>query len=270
MILRLLSYNIHKGVGGRDRRYRLARVTQVIEEQRPDFVCLQEVVRDARRARFDNQPQLLAEALGMPYWMFQLNVQYKRGGYGNQLLSRYPIRRQHQISLRLNTKKPRGAQMVIVETPQGGLHLVNFHLGLAEAERHWQLQHLIEHRLFREGLQLPTVMAGDVNDWRDTLHTAAVGHGLRQVTEPRLRFRSFPAWLPMGSLDKAFVCDKIEVKHARVVQNRLARVASDHLPLTVDFRIKQPVAETLDRTEGNRTEGNKHAEPGPPGTPRPT
>ena len=31
--MRLLSYNIHKGIGGRDRRYRLARVIEVIEEE---------------------------------------------------------------------------------------------------------------------------------------------------------------------------------------------------------------------------------------------
>src|SRR5208283_3843803 len=43
IFMRLLSYNIHKGIGGRDRRYRLDRVIQVIEDQNPDLICLQEV-----------------------------------------------------------------------------------------------------------------------------------------------------------------------------------------------------------------------------------
>ena len=48
--MRLLSYNIHKGIGGRDRRYRLARVIEVIEEENPDLLLLQEVSRDAPRS----------------------------------------------------------------------------------------------------------------------------------------------------------------------------------------------------------------------------
>ncbi len=43
--MRLLSYNIHKGIGGRDRRYRLERIVDVIESENPDFICLQEVDR---------------------------------------------------------------------------------------------------------------------------------------------------------------------------------------------------------------------------------
>ena len=41
--MRLLSYNIHKGIGGRDRRYCIDRVLEVIGHERPDLICLQEV-----------------------------------------------------------------------------------------------------------------------------------------------------------------------------------------------------------------------------------
>ena len=51
--MRILSYNIHKGIGGRDRRYRLERVLEVIAREEPDVVCLQEVDRHVRRSRFD-------------------------------------------------------------------------------------------------------------------------------------------------------------------------------------------------------------------------
>ena len=40
-------------------------------------------------------------------------------------------------------RKPRGAQLAVVETPEGPLHLVHWHLGLAERERHWQVRHLL-------------------------------------------------------------------------------------------------------------------------------
>ena len=48
--MRLLTYNIHKGVGS-DRRYRLERIIDVIQEQEPDLICLQEVDRNVQRSR---------------------------------------------------------------------------------------------------------------------------------------------------------------------------------------------------------------------------
>ena len=48
--MRLLTYNIHKGIGGRDRRYSLERIIDVIEAENPDLICLQEVDRHVRRS----------------------------------------------------------------------------------------------------------------------------------------------------------------------------------------------------------------------------
>lgn len=240
--MRVLSYNIHKGIGGRDRRYRLERIIHVIQSENPDIVCLQEVDRHVARTRHDDQPRLLHEFLEAQEHLFQLNVRLKEGGYGNLILSRFPLAKSHQVSLtwrnRVAAKKPRGAQMALVETPQGPLHLVNWHLGLAEFEREWQAGHLLEHRLFQESGHHPTLIIGDFNDWRNNLPAGSLGrHGFRHVTAPISRFRSFPAYLAMGSLDKAFCRGAIEVKHAYVVRSALARIASDHLPLVVDFEL---------------------------------
>ena len=135
--MRVFSYNIHKGIGGRDRRYRLERVIAVIEDHNPDLICLQEVARGSRRSRFDDQPRLLAVYFRAAACLYQTTVRYKYGGYGNLVLSRRPIGTNHQVSLRMHHKKSRGAQLAVVETPEGPLHLANWHLGLAEKERHW-------------------------------------------------------------------------------------------------------------------------------------
>ena len=119
--MRLLSYNIHKGVGGRDRRYRLERVMDVIEGENPDLICLQEVVRKAPHYRSDDQPRLLAERFLPEGWLYQLNVHYRQGGYGNLLLSRWPIVAQHQISLRLNSRKPRATSLPRWKRPRAAL-----------------------------------------------------------------------------------------------------------------------------------------------------
>ncbi|MGE3315491.1 MAG: endonuclease/exonuclease/phosphatase family protein [Planctomycetaceae bacterium] len=237
--MRVLTYNIHKGIGGRDRRYRIERVVEVIESENPDLICLQEVDRNVRRSRFHDQPALLASHFKAAERLFQMNVHLTKGGYGNLILSRWPFRSRHQVSLRQFTKKPRGAQVVVVETPEGILQLINCHLGLSERERHWQVAQLLEHQHFSRENGVPTLLIGDTNDWRNTLAANRLSEaGFVQVTAPVSRFRSFPAYMPVGSLDKAFVRGAIEVRHAKVVRTNLSRRASDHLPLVVDFHLQ--------------------------------
>jgi len=238
--MRLLSYNIHKGIGGRDRKYQIQRIIQVIEEENPDLICLQEVDREVRRSRNHDQPRLLAEYFNAKEKLFQLNVRLKNGGYGNLLLSRWALRSHHQISLRMNRKKHRGAQIAVVETPEGLLHLVNWHLGLTERERQWQVNHLFDHHLFRESEHLPAMIVGDFNDWRNTLANGTFSsRNFRQATAPISRFRSFPAYVAVGSLDKAFYRGNITLRHVRIVRSKLAKIASDHLPLVIDFHLDQ-------------------------------
>jgi endonuclease/exonuclease/phosphatase family metal-dependent hydrolase len=241
----LLSYNIHKGIGGSDRRYRLERVIGVIEGENPDLICLQEVTRNAPRTRHDDQPKLLAEYFHAEAFLYQMNVHYKVGGYGNLILSRWPFRSRHQVCLRHGQRKARGAQLVVVETPEGPLHLGNWHLGLAERERRWQVDHLLRHPLFREQAHLPTLLAGDCNDWRNHLGRGPFAdHTFQQVTSPPSHFRSFPAFLSVVALDKAFYRGDVVVRAARIVRTPLARRASDHLPLVVDFHLA-PLPEAL-------------------------
>ena len=233
--MRLLSWNIHKGIGGRDRRYSIQRVLDCIDHEQPDLVCLQEVDRLVKRSGFDDQPRLLANGLGL-HPVFQANVPVGEGTYGNLVLSRFPVGSRHRISLKRGLRKSRGAQLVLIDTPTGPLHLCNTHLGLDERERHWQMARLLGHRLFRSAEPLPTVIVGDFNDWRDTLAANVLAReGFRQVTSPAAAFRSFPAWLPVGGLDKAFIRGRVRVEQARIVRTSLARVASDHLPLVMDF-----------------------------------
>ena len=251
--MRLLSYNMHKGIGGRDRRYRLERILDVIETENPDLICLQEVDRHVARSKFDDQPRMLAEYFKSAGHLFQPNVHLRTGVYGNLLLSRWKLHSQHQISLRLNRKKPRGGQLAVVETPEGPLHLVNLHLGLNERERHWQIEHLLGHHLFQESAHLPTLIVGDTNDWRNTLAGGMLGP------------ERLPIWRRARSRDSAVSrrgcrsvrstnCSSagtVRVRHARFIRTRLARSASDHLPLVVDLHLGGEAG----RLEGDRLQG---------------
>lgn len=243
--MRLMTYNIHKGIGGHDRRYSLRRVIEVIEHENPDLLLLQEVTHLFHRCGGDDQTSLLCAQFLAVDSMYQQNVRLKTGGYGNLLISRWPIVERHSISLQLGKKKNRGAQIAVIDTPEGRLKLVNLHLGLAEKERHWQIGHLLGHHLFRGIVGLPELIAGDFNDWRNTLAARAfTPHGFAHVTGPPSKFRSFPAYFALGSLDKAFSRGDIRVKEARIVSSAAAKRASDHRPLVIDFHLASAAGET--------------------------
>lgn len=236
--MRLITYNIHKGIGGRDRLYRFERILDVIAHEKPDMLCLQEVDRNVKRSGFDDQPALLAKHLGFEYSAYQFNHRVASGGYGNLVLSRWPISKRHNISLRHNGRKNRRAQLLILETDKGPLRLVNWHLGLGEKERHWQVRKLLEHNSYRQYADIPTLLAGDTNDWRNTLHKGPFAeHELVQATAPPSRFRTFPAYMPVGALDKVFHCKRVRIDKTHIVRTALSKKASDHLPLVLDVKL---------------------------------
>ena len=117
---------------------------------------------------------------------------------------------------------------------------MHWHLGLAEHERHWQVRHLLEHPLFRESADLPTLIVGDFNDWRNTL-ARGPSPATASTSRPPLgsRFRSFPAYFPVVSLDKAFGRGPSRSGTPGSSHSKLARDASDHLPLVIDFHLDQ-------------------------------
>ena len=80
--------------------------------------------------------------------------------------------------------------------PRGPIHLVHWHLGLAERERHWQVRHLLDHALFRESAHLPTLIVGDFNDWLNTLaRNPFAHHGFTQVTNAAVAVSLVPGLL---------------------------------------------------------------------------
>ena len=170
--MRLLSYNIHKGIGGRDRRYRLERIIQVIEAENPDLICLQEVDRHVARTRHDDQPRKLSEALAATAHLYQLNVRFKGGRLRQPGSLALAVSQCSPDLAPAQAEKTAGCAARRDRVARGPLHLVHWHLGLAERERHWQVRHLLEHALFHESAHLPTLIVGDFNDWLNTLAEA--------------------------------------------------------------------------------------------------
>ena len=146
--LRIVTWNIHKGIGGIDRRYRPERIIEVLQKLGGDIVLLQEVDEGARRSRRDRQVDLLGDALGFEHRVFQANHRLREGQYGNAILSHLKIDHWENIDLTVPLKKQRGSLHARISVEAGSRHLrlwiFNVHLGLAEYERRRQLHRLLQ------------------------------------------------------------------------------------------------------------------------------
>ena len=109
MKIRILTYNIHKGIGGVDRLYRPERIIETLESYHADIVLLQEVDDGVPRSRQHRQVDLFGDALNMRHRAFQRNVKLTRGHYGNAILSRFPLDDVQNLDLTVPMKKRRRA-----------------------------------------------------------------------------------------------------------------------------------------------------------------
>ena len=244
--MRLLLWNIHKGIGGVDRRYAPERIATLIHHHRPDVVALQEVDQDVPRSRHHDQAEWLAEKLGFRHVAYGPNVTLKHGRYGNATLSHFPIAREENIDLTFPFKKKRGALLTDLDVPVQGhtltLHLVNIHLGLAGLERRWQIRTLLESEPLRHlDRRSRIVIAGDTNDWGGSLAGGRLGRSGFECASGRGRraVRTFPAVSPVGALDRVFLRGPVHSEHCARSRLALSAQASDHLPVIVDLVLER-------------------------------
>jgi len=244
--LRVLTYNIHKGIGGIDRRYDPLRVAHVIARYDPDMVMLQEVDQHARRSNADRQVDLLGDFLGFRHRTYFPNVKLRSGGeYGNAILSRFPMTETSNIDVTVPPKKKRSILHARYRVRIAGapgrhartLHAYNLHLGLSGIERKIQLRKFLESQPF-VGLhrRTPVVVVGDFNDVWGTLGRKLLAPaGFNGLHRP---IRTFPAWGPLRALDAIYVRGDIRATHIYRARLGLAKRASDHLPLIAELQIE--------------------------------
>jgi endonuclease/exonuclease/phosphatase family metal-dependent hydrolase len=243
MRLCAISYNIHKCIGGIDRRYDPARTAAVLAEHQPDVVLLQEVAQHGRRFPGDRQVQLLGDALGLRHRSYFVNVRFgpHRGEYGNAVLSRFPIVATENVDLTVAGRKARSVLHARLRVMLPGhhsrtMHVFNLHLGLSGPERREQLRRFLQCHPFA-GLdhRTPILVAGDFNDVWGRLGRMLVPSGFRSVQRA---VRTFPAIAPFRALDSLYVRGDLELVELQTSRQTLARSASDHLPLVAELRVR--------------------------------
>jgi endonuclease/exonuclease/phosphatase family metal-dependent hydrolase len=233
-----MSYNIHKCIGSIDRKYRPERIIETIRHYDPDILLLQEVDKGVPRSSYDHQVVLLADELGFNYQLFQANVTLKSGCYGNAILSRYPLSHHSNVDLTVRPKKNRRGLATQIKIKQNSsvrsVKFINVHLGLAAYERAIQVKRIVNDVYTTHNPHnLPIILGGDFNDiWQNLCRKVLYANNYTSVLG---KTKTFPSILPSRALDRIFYRGDLEIINSFAGHTKLARAASDHLPIIADF-----------------------------------
>ena len=167
-LLRVVSYNIHKGrsLAGRDS---MGALRLGLHGLRPDLLFLQEVQgRNDRYARLTAQHESLAAALRMDC-AYGCNAIRSKTDHGNALLSNHPILNFENQDISDHKLEQRGLLHGVIDVGGREVHCFVVHLGLFAGGRIRQIEVMAERikRMVPDGA--PMLIAGDFNDWKDRL-----------------------------------------------------------------------------------------------------
>jgi endonuclease/exonuclease/phosphatase family metal-dependent hydrolase len=249
-LLRVATYNIHKGVRGVGPRKRLEihNLGLGIEALDADLVFLQEVRsfhhREARRFQrtsfgWPDAPQaefLAPEGYEVAY---RTNAVTRNGEHGNALLSRWPLGEVGHHDVSDHRFEQRGLLHVTVRWRSATVHAVVAHLGLMHAGRVRQVERIAAFIAAEVPPGELLVVAGDFNDWGEKLDAPMTEMGLTRAstqTAGESTPRTFPSRVPVFSLDRiytrGFACRALTVPRGPA----WARM-SDHLPLLAELEL---------------------------------
>ena len=228
------SYNIH-GCVGKDRARDARRVAQVICELQSDIVGLQEVDSRAGGSVEAMQKDYLAQATGLKAIAGPAIQRHDRH-YGNLLLTNHTIQDVRRLDLSVRGQEPRGALDVDLEIRGVPTRAIVTHFGLGVSERRFQAMRLLD-MIDRYDDGRTTIVMGDFNEWFPLSRSLG---WLRRRFGATPAPRTYPAFLPLLSLDRIWVGPPgallaVETHHAGD-----ARICSDHLPLRAQISLGVP------------------------------
>ncbi len=238
-LLRVATYNIHKGVQGLGptRRLEIHNLGHAVEQLDADIVCLQEVRRMNRKeaAYFDRWPEVgQAEFLAPEGYesVYRTNAYTKDGEHGNALLTRWPVKGHNHLDISDHRFEQRGLLHVEVDVQGRVVHVIVVHFGLIPASRARQVAQLGRYIEREVPHDAALVVAGDFNDWGTRIQRTLHGIGMR--SSDTVRCPTYPSRLPVVQLDQIFARG-LKPLSLHVPRGRIWGRMSDHLPLIGEF-----------------------------------
>jgi endonuclease/exonuclease/phosphatase family metal-dependent hydrolase len=250
-VLRVATYNIHKGVRGVGPRKRLEihNLGIGIEALDADLVFLQEVrqfhQRDARqfaRTWFGWPEQGQAEFLAPEGYdvAYRTNAIVRGGEHGNALLSRWPIGDIGHHDVSDHRFEQRGLLHVPVHWNGVKINAIVAHFGLMHASRVRQVQRLAAFIAREVPDDDAVIVAGDFNDWGDKLDLPMTDCDLVRAVvpgDPPTRYNTFPSRLPLFSMDRIYTRG-FRCRSTSVPRGAAWARMSDHLPLVAELELE--------------------------------
>ncbi len=233
--LKIASYNIHLCIG-RDGEFSPHRIASVIDELDADVVALQEV---SLATPGFNMLEYLSSACAMTPIAGPTLVTAS-GEYGNAILTRLDHDDIHRWNISVARREPRGAIEIRVHQNGHTVRVIATHLGLRPSERRKQIRELL--KILEKDDRFPVVLLGDVNEW------FLWGRPLRWIHRHFKRtpaLATFPAGRPLFALDRIWVEPHRILQNMAVHTSDMARIASDHLPISATLDLGAPVQADL-------------------------
>ncbi len=233
--MRFMSYNI-RYCEGADKRVDVSRVAEVIKQEKPDFVGLNEVDRCARRSQNIDMPEELGRLTGL-HAMFAQAIPLQGGGYGNAVLSRE--RPLSVLRIPLPGREPR--VLLLCE-------FTNFWFGTA----HFALQgtnqlktvEIIRRVVKEKAAAKPVFITGDWNCTPDSAPIKSLREYMTILSNEKSRtFHGYRKHAPDSACCIDYIAvdqgaaARVKVKEAHVTSNI---VASDHNPVVVTIDLTKP------------------------------
>ncbi|MCL2304434.1 MAG: endonuclease/exonuclease/phosphatase family protein [Planctomycetaceae bacterium] len=223
--LRVLSYNIHIGIGN-DKNLDLERTAKTILTQKPDLVAIQEIDRLTERTQNVDQVAELERLTGM-HAVFGKTINIGSGEYGIAILSKYPIT-EHRITQlpRLDNQEDRGVLEATIQLDDKTtlLFACTHFCHINEERRIKQAEKINELLAQHDGL---VILAGDFNAKPGSKTIEILKAKWSDATDEKPTFSSDN---PRIKIDYIFYrpAEMVRVKETRVVEEP---VASDHSPV---------------------------------------
>ncbi|MFJ5488566.1 endonuclease/exonuclease/phosphatase family protein [Hansschlegelia beijingensis] len=235
--MRVASYNIHK-CRGTDGQVRPDRIVQVLKEIGPQLVALQEVDHRFGQRIGLLDPVALKREAGL-HLLAQSDAPEGHGWHGNALLVAGEPVHYRRLRLRLPGIEPRGAIISELDLGEGQFRVIAAHFGLLRRSRVSQANALLS--AFKDLPPMPTILLGDLNEWRRKRRSAL------NVFEPLFGeahpLPSFPSRRPIFPLDRIIGWPRGLINDLAVHNTPLARKASDHLPLVARIDLSARVSD---------------------------
>lgn len=222
----VMTYNVHscKDI---NKKNSLNRIAELIRQEKPAVVGLNEIESFSPRTWMVNQPKRLAMSRDMLYIYGPTLRLGPLGFFGNAVLSRYPISKTANFRLP-GSREPRCCLKVELRISGGNVTVFGTHLGLNRQERAEQIAELADIVSKEKN---PVILMGDFNCGTDQMQLL-----YKTLTDTGQLFGSgstYPSSGPVDRIDYILVSPECKCKNVYLPVSD----ASDHLPVIAELEI---------------------------------